>query len=115
MKRGEIWSVSGGSRYTGKPRPAVIVQDNNFAQTSSVTLCAFTTDATDAPLLRLAIEPSSTNNLKSPCRIMVDKIATVPKSRLGKKIGQLGTADMQRLNQALLLFMGLATPVRRGR
>jgi mRNA interferase MazF len=56
MKRGEVWTVSGGKDYVGKPRPAVIIQDNNFTSTASITICAFTTDDTDAPLLRLLIE-----------------------------------------------------------
>ena len=58
MKRGEIWTVAGGKDYAGKPRPVVIVQDDRFDMTDSVTVCAFTTDPTDAPLLRLPIEPS---------------------------------------------------------
>jgi mRNA interferase MazF len=51
MKRGEVWTVSGGAPYPGKPRRAVIVQEDRFEGTSSITLCAFTTDPTDAPLL----------------------------------------------------------------
>jgi len=53
VRRGEIWTVAGGRDYAGKPRPAVIVQDDNFDATASITLCAFTTDETDAPLFRL--------------------------------------------------------------
>jgi mRNA interferase MazF len=49
MKRGEIWTVSGGNSYAGKPSPAVIVQEDRFDGTSSITLYAFTTDPTDAP------------------------------------------------------------------
>lgn len=51
MRRGEVWTVSGAG-YAGKPRPAVIVQDDRFDATASVTICAFTTDETDAPLFR---------------------------------------------------------------
>ncbi|MEJ0048614.1 MAG: type II toxin-antitoxin system PemK/MazF family toxin [Rhodospirillales bacterium] len=42
MKRGEIWTVSGAAGYAGKPRPAVIVQDDHFDATNSVTVCPFT-------------------------------------------------------------------------
>ena len=63
MNRGEVWTVSGRG-YAGKPRPAVIVQDDRFDATGSVTICAFTTDATDAPLFRLAIEPDDRNGLR---------------------------------------------------
>lgn len=108
MKRGEIWTVSGGSDYAGKPRPAVVVQDDRFASMASVTICAFTTDPTDAPLFRLLIEPSETNGLRVPCRLMSDKIVTVSKSKLGQRIGRLGNEDIVRLNRAILVFFGIA-------
>ena len=79
MKRGEVLTVSGGASYTGKPRPAVIVQEDRFDQTSSITLCAFTADPTDAPLLRMLIEPTDRNGLESASRLMIDKMTTVPK------------------------------------
>ena len=59
MKRGEIWTAAGGRGYAGRPRPVVIVQDDRFAATASVTVCPFTSDPTDAPLIRLPIEPSA--------------------------------------------------------
>ena len=108
MKRGDIFTVAGGSAYTGKPRPAVILQDDRFDATDSITLCAFTTDPTDAPLFRLAVTPDEANGLTAPCRIMVDKISTVPKSRLGKRVGRLSDSDIARLNLAALVFLGLA-------
>jgi mRNA interferase MazF len=108
VKRGEIWTASAGSGYAGKPRPVVLVQDDRFDATRSVTLCAFTTDPTDAPLLRLLIEPSEINGLQAASRIMVDKITTVPKEKLGTHIGRLADEDLLRLNRALLLFLGLA-------
>ncbi|NLR70007.1 type II toxin-antitoxin system PemK/MazF family toxin [Novosphingobium sp. ERN07] len=115
MKRGEIWTVSGGKDYAGKPRPVVIVQDDSFDGTDSITICAFTTDATEAPLFRLFVEPDEPNGLRSPCRLMVDKTTTVPKSKMGRLIGRLGDADMLRLNQAMMVFLGLAASPRAGR
>ena len=115
MKRGEVWTVSGGKDYAGKPRPVVIVQDDNFDGTDSVTICAFTTDETDAPLFRLTVEPSERNGLRATCRLMVDKITTVPKSKVGRPIGRLEDEDMVRLNQAMMVFLGLAVSPRAGR
>ncbi len=109
MKRGEIWTVSAGSGYAGKPRPAVIIQEDSFDATASITICAFTSDETEAPLFRLLIEPSETNGLRSPSRLMVDKVTTVSKGKLGAKIGRLDDADLLRLNQAVLVFLGLAS------
>ncbi len=108
MKRGEVWTVSGGAAYAGKPRPAVIVQEDRFAATDSITLCVFTTDTTDAPLLRLLIEATDRNGLKSASRLMIDKVTTLPKARLGKLIGRLNDEDLVRMNRALTVFLGLA-------
>ncbi len=110
MKRGEIWTVAGGKDYAGKQRPAVILQEDRFDMTDSVTICAFTTDPTDAPLFRLLIDPSETNGLRASCRLMVDKITTVPKSKIGAHVGRLSAEDMVRLNRAVLVFLGIAGP-----
>lgn len=113
MKRGDIWTVAGGKDYAGKPRPVVIIQDNNFDATDSITICAFTTDATDAPLFRLPVEPSERNGLRVTCRLMVDKITTVPRTKVGARVGRLEDEDIVRLNQAVLVFLGLAISPRK--
>jgi mRNA interferase MazF len=113
MKRGDIWTVAGGKHYAGKARPVAIVQDDSFDATASITICAFTTDETNAPLFRLPVTPNERNELRAPCRLMVDKITTVPKSKIGTRIGRLDDEDVLRLNQALLVFLGLATSSRR--
>ena len=115
MRRGEVWTVSGGKDYAGKPRPVVIVQDDSFDATDSTTICAFTTDPTEAPLFRLAVEPNERNGLRSPSRLMVDKITTVPKSKVGERIGRLDEEDVVRLNQAVMVFLGLAVSPRTDR
>jgi mRNA interferase MazF len=113
MKRGEIWTVAGGQDYAGKPRPVVIVQDDNFDKTASITICTFTTNETEAPLFRLEVRPNEANGLRSRCRLMVDKITTVPKSKIGTKIGRLSDEDVLRFNQAVLVFLGLGARSRK--
>ena len=108
MKRGDIWTVAGGKDYAGKPRPVVIVQDDSFDATDSITICAFTTDETEAPLFRLPVEPNERNGLRTGCRLTVDKITTVPKTKVGACVGRLDDEDILRLNQAVLVFLGLA-------
>lgn len=110
MKRGEIWTAAGGKDYAGKPRPVVILQDDRFDMTDSVIVCAFTTDPTDAPLFRLRVEPNESNGLRAVCRLMVDKITTVPKARIGARIGRLDDEDIVRLNRAAVVFLGIAAP-----
>ncbi len=107
MRRGEIWTVAGGKDYAGKPRPAVVLQDNHFDATESITVCAITTDPTEAPLFRILIAPSERSGLNTLSRLMVDKITTVPKNKLGHRIGHLDAKDMGRVNQAILIFLGL--------
>jgi len=108
VKRGEIWTVAGGGDYTGKPRPAVILQDNRFDATESITICTFTINPSDAPLFRIPIDPKDRNGLRARCRLMADKITTVSKKRLKSRIGRLDDEDIVRLNRAILVFLGLA-------
>ena len=108
MRRGEVWTAAGGMDYAGKPRPVVIVQDDRFNATSSITICALTGDPTDAPLFRLAIAPSETNGRRTTSRLMVDKLTTIPKAKLGTCIGRLADDEMVRLNRAMMIFLGLA-------
>ena len=73
-----------------------------FDATASVTICAFTTDSTDAPLFRLPVEPSKQNGLQTQCRLMVEKITTVHKSKIGSFLGRLDDENIVRLNRAIL-------------
>ena len=108
MKRGDIWTAAAGSGYVGKPPPVVIVQDDRFDATASVTVCVFTTDPTEAPLSRLQMVPDATNGIREPGTLMVDKITTVPRTELGERIGRTGDDDMVRLGRAVVVFLGLA-------
>ncbi|MGU3492422.1 type II toxin-antitoxin system PemK/MazF family toxin [Xanthobacteraceae bacterium A53D] len=112
MKRGDIWTMAGGSDYAGKPRPVVIVQDDSFDITASITICSITSSPVDVPLLRLPITPSERNGLRLESRLMVDKITTVPRPKLGSKIGRLDDEDILRLNRAMMVFLGLAVSPR---
>jgi mRNA interferase MazF len=107
VKRGEIWSVAARGAYTGKPRPAVIVQDNRFDGTASVTICVLTTDPTAAPLLRIPVAPDELNGLDRPSQLMVDKLTTVPRASLREQIGRLGDEDIARLDRAIIVFLGV--------
>ncbi len=109
MRRGEIYTAAARGPYTGKPRPVLIVQDDRFDATASVTVCPFTTSPVEAPLLRLPIDPSEENGLDQPSQIMVDKVTTVPRSSLGDRLGKLRDDEFVALNRSLLVFLGLAS------
>ena len=85
-----------------------MLQNDRFDPTESITICAVTTDPTEAPLLRIPVAPNERNGLGARSRLMVDKITTVPKNKLGQHIGHLDAKDMQHVNQAILIFLGLA-------
>lgn len=108
MTRRENWTVAARGAYTGKPRPAVLVQDDRIDAIRSVTTCAMTTDPTDAPLFRLEIQPDQRTGLNEPSPLMVDNLTTVPKASLGTRLGRLGEEGLLRLNRAVVVFLGLA-------
>jgi mRNA interferase MazF len=108
LKRGDLVTVAGDGDYAGKPRPALIVQSDAFSETGTVTVCLLTTTELEAPLLRLPVEPTPANGLARRSWIMVDKLTTIRRDRIGRIIGALADTDMLRVNRALLPFLGLA-------
>ena len=109
MTRGEIYTAAARGTYTGKPRPVVVLQDDRFDATASITVCPFTTNPVEAPLLRLPIDPSDDNGLEQPSQLMVDKVTTVPRSSLGERLGRLRDEELVALNRSLIVFLGLAS------
>jgi mRNA interferase MazF len=107
LNRGDVVTVTGGSDYAGKPRPAVIVQNAHFDATESVTVCLFTTNAESASF-RVAVQPNAANGLVQPSWAMADKVMSVPREKVGRHIGRLTGGDIERLNRALSVFLGLA-------
>ena len=103
-----MWTASGGKHYAGKPRPVLVIQDDVFDRTASVTVCPLTTDTVDVPLLRIPLEPDSANGLSTPSRVMVDKVTTMPRAKLGERIGRLSDPDMVARSRSLFVFLGLA-------
>jgi mRNA interferase MazF len=88
----------------------MILQDDAFDATASITICPFTTHVVDAPLLRLPIEPSKQNGLRAVSLLMIDKVTTVSKMKLERRIGRLADEDIVPVNRAFLVFLGLAGP-----
>ncbi len=107
MKRGDIVLVAGGV-YASKPRPGLVVQDDRFDGTDSVTVCPFTTTRVDAPLLRPAIAADETNGLTEDSFLMVDKLTTVRRANVGDRVGRLPDAQLVELERRIMVFLGLA-------
>ena len=108
MKRGEIWMVSGDSDYIGKPRPAVILQKEISPDSRSVTICMLTADSKESPIPLPMIDPDSSNGISERSFLMVDKIVTVSRTEMRRKIGDLSPMDMAVLGRAVIDFWGLA-------
>ena len=91
----------------GKPRPALIVQANAYADHPSVTILPLTSELQDAPALRIMVEPSETTGLRLRSQIMVDKATTIPRAKAGSRIGQLDQTTLAEVSRALTAFLGI--------
>ena len=107
MRRGELWTASASQGYAGKPRPVLIIQDDRFDATDSVTFCPLTTTVVDIPLLRIPLQPNAANGLTAPSSIMIDKITTAHRSKLGQRIGKVSATEMLQLGRGLLVYLGM--------
>ena len=105
MRRGDIITVAGGV-YAKKPRPALIVQDDRFDATDSLTVCPVTSTAVDAPLLRVQITADDQNGLDQDSFLMVDKITTVRRSNARAVVGRLDATTLVEFERRLLVFLG---------
>jgi len=105
MRRGDLVTVAGGV-YAGKPRPALIVQDDRFDGTDSVTVCPLTSNDVNAPLLRVGVQASEENGLDQDCFVMIDKVTTVRRSNVGERIGRLERSTLVEMERRLLVFLG---------
>ncbi|MFM2083213.1 MAG: hypothetical protein RLY95_31 [Pseudomonadota bacterium] len=107
MRRGSLVTVAVQGDY-GKPRPAVVIQSDNFAEHPSITVLPLTSTLFDTPLVRVTIEPNSDNQLAKKSQVMIDKAATLPREKIGGVIGSLGYVEMQEIDRCLAVFLGIA-------
>jgi len=106
--RGELWTVAGGV-YASKPRPALILQADFFAGTDSVTVIPLTTTEVDAPLMRVALAPEQLTGLTHRSWVMIDKVTTVHRDNLGRRIGRVSAKDLTMVERLVAVFLGLAS------
>lgn len=108
VTRGAVVIVSARGAYTGKPRPALVVQNDSFNPThASVTVCPITTDCIDAPLFRVNVPPGERTGLKSASQVMVDKIVSVPRASIVREVGRCDEAASHAVADALRNWLGL--------
>jgi mRNA interferase MazF len=105
VRRGDLVTIALQGDY-GKPRPALVIQSDLFAEHPSVTILPVTSELRNAPLFRLSVEPTPENGLRTLSQIMVDKAQTVPREKVGAAFGRLDDGTMVAVNRALVLFLG---------
>ena len=106
MKRGEIWTLQ-DRRYASKARPVVVIQSDNHNSFDSVILCLFTSFESGDISTRVPVEPSAENGLQKKSFVMTDKIVTVDKKMLGKRVGAMSDEDMSAISEQLKIILGL--------
>jgi mRNA interferase MazF len=108
VARGSVVIISARGAYTGKPRPALVVQADLFTPThASVTVCPITTDCIDAPLFRVNVPPGDRTGLKAASQVMVDKIVSVPRTSIVREVGRCDEAASHAVDDALRNWLGL--------
>lgn len=108
MTRGDLVIVATRGAYTSKPRPALVVQADLFNDThASITVCPVTADVIDASLFRVSVPPGTRTGLQSTSQVMVDKIVSVPRSAIGKRIGACDPSEQQLVDDALRRWLAL--------
>ena len=108
LQRGLVVTVASPGVYSGKPRPAVVVQANRWLQGHpSVTLCPLTSTLVEAPLVRLNVNPSPSNGLRQCSQLMADKLFSVPTAAIGAVVGVLEAGALAKLDLALRSWLDL--------
>ena len=108
MTRGAIVVVAARGAYTGKPRPAVVVQADLFNSThSSITVCPITSDCIDGPLFRVTLPPGERTGLSVVSQAMVDKLVSVPRGAIARKIGACDSTHIDAIDEALRVWLAI--------
>lgn len=107
MKRGDFVTIAMQGDF-GKPRPALVIQAEQFNELASVTVLPVTSTHVVAPLLRVTVQPSTENGLQRPSQVMVDKAVTVKRDKAGSVFGHIDAAKLVEVERCLAVFLGIA-------
>ena len=106
MRRGDLVTIALQGAY-GKPRPALVIQSDLFAEHPSVTILPVTSELRETPLFRILVSPGEQNGLLKPSPVMADKPQTIPREKIGDVFGHLAEEDMLAVSRALAVFLGV--------
>lgn len=107
LRRGEIWTAAGGrGGYAKTPRPGIIMRNDDFDNSESVTLIPLTSTEVDSPT-RVSIPADATSGIDHASYAMTDKIQTYRRNALGEHCGRLTSAQLVEVERAMLLYLGV--------
>jgi mRNA interferase MazF len=107
MMRGDFVTIAMPGDF-GKPRPALVIQANQFDEHATVTVLPVTSTLVAAPLFRIAVAPNAENGLREPSQVMVDKAMTVRRDKIGPTFGRIDPDAMVAAERCLAVFLGIA-------
>jgi len=107
MTRGSLVTIAAQGDF-GKPRPALVIQSDQFGETASLTVLPLTSDLVEAPLLRVYVDPTPENGLERASQVMVDKALTLKRLRVRSRIGQVEATKLLEVERCLAVFLGIA-------
>jgi mRNA interferase MazF len=107
LRRGDLVTVAVSGDF-GKPRPALVIQADAFADHATVTVLLLSSALIDAPFLRFTIVPDTTNGLRVPSQIMIDKTVTVMRNKTRESFGRLSAEALLEVERRLAVFLGIA-------
>lgn len=107
MRRGDLVTVAMQGDY-GKPRPALVIQSNLFADHPSVTILPLTSELRETPIFRVRILPDQTNGLRVPSDVMIDKLHTVAREKIRETIGPINVEHLIEIERAVAVWLGIA-------
>ena len=104
--RGDLVTIAMQGDY-GKPRPALVIQSDQFDEHASVTVLPVTGTLVAAPLLRITVQPSQRNGLQKPSQVMIDKVLTVKRDKVGAVFGHIEPDTLIEVERCLAVFLGI--------
>lgn len=107
MNRGDFVTIAMQGAF-GKPRPALVIQSDQFNEHATMTVLLVSSSVVEAPLLRVTVHPSDKNGLQKPSQVMVDKAMTVRRDKLGQVFGTASDETMLEVGRCLAVFLGIA-------
>ncbi len=107
MRRGDFVTIAMQGDF-GTPRPALVIQADQFDEHATVTVLPVTSTIVAAPLLRITVLPDAANGLQKPSQVMVDKAITVKRDKVGPAFGRIDVDALVELERCLAVFLGIA-------